>query len=71
MVSKRRLANIFNFRCADRLVESVRFVPPSVSEKYNLDAPEYEGVDQVVELPRIGQESKAEKVLKLAERQDM
>lgn len=48
-----------------------RFVPPSVSEKYNLDVPEYQGVDQVVELPGSGQESKAEKVLKLAERQDL
>lgn len=50
---------------------SCRFVPPSVSEKYNLDVPEYQGVDQIVELPLTGQESKAEKILKLAERQDM
>ncbi|KAI4235723.1 MAG: hypothetical protein L6R40_006412 [Gallowayella cf. fulva] len=28
-----------------------RFLPPSVAEKYNLDVPEYKGVDQIVELP--------------------
>ncbi|KAL8881600.1 MAG: hypothetical protein Q9192_007765, partial [Flavoplaca navasiana] len=28
-----------------------RFLPPSVAEKYNLDIPEYTGVDQIVELP--------------------
>ena len=42
-----------------------------MSEKYNLDKPEYQGVDQVVELPGISQESTAEKVLRLAERQDL
>ncbi|EIW68108.1 NAD(P)H-hydrate epimerase [Tremella mesenterica] len=29
-----------------------RFVPDSLAEKYNLNLPEYPGVDQVVELPR-------------------
>ena len=48
-----------------------RFVPPSVAEKYDLDIPEYPGLDQVVELPVNDQESKAERILKLAERQDM
>ncbi|KAL9601606.1 MAG: hypothetical protein Q9219_002440 [cf. Caloplaca sp. 3 TL-2023] len=28
-----------------------RFLPPSVAEKYNLDIPDYKGVDQIVELP--------------------
>lgn len=45
-----------------------RFVPPSVAEKYDLDTPEYPGLDQVVELPVNDPESKAEKILKLAER---
>ncbi|MCJ1475130.1 hypothetical protein MMC13_003790 [Lambiella insularis] len=31
-----------------------RFLPPSVAEKYNLDMPEYQGVDQIVELDRNG-----------------
>lgn len=45
-----------------------RFLPPSVAEKYNLDIPDYRGVDQVAEVPA-EQEAKSEKVLKLAERQ--
>lgn len=45
-----------------------RFLPPSVAEKYNLDIPDYRGVDQVAEVPA-AQEAKSEKVLKLAERQ--
>ncbi|TGO28351.1 hypothetical protein BPAE_0029g00020 [Botrytis paeoniae] len=28
-----------------------RFVTPEISEKYNLQLPEYEGVDQIVEMP--------------------
>ncbi|KAI9648987.1 hypothetical protein NHQ30_001553 [Ciborinia camelliae] len=28
-----------------------RFVPPEISQKYNLQLPEYEGVDQIVEMP--------------------
>ncbi|KAI4148601.1 MAG: hypothetical protein LQ341_001532 [Variospora aurantia] len=38
-----------------------RFLPPSVAEKYNLDIPEYRGVDQIVELPA-GQNAKTQKV---------
>ncbi|KAL9024268.1 MAG: hypothetical protein Q9196_006638, partial [Gyalolechia fulgens] len=38
-----------------------RFLPPSVAEKYNLDMPEYEGVDQIVEIPA-GQNAKQNKV---------
>lgn len=54
----------------------VRFLPPSVAEKYDLDIPDYPEADQVMELsgPGKGQEdleSKAEKILKLAERQDL
>lgn len=50
---------------------NARFVPPSIAEKYDLDSPEYPGLDQVVELPVSDRESKAEKIIKLAERQDM
>lgn len=50
---------------------NARFVPPSVAEKYDLGYPDYSGLDQVVELPVCDQESKAEKILKLAERQDI
>jgi len=31
-----------------------RFVSPEIAEKYNLDVPEYEGIDQVVEVARDG-----------------
>lgn len=48
-----------------------RFVPPSIAEKYDLGVPEYPGLDQVVELPINDEESKAEKIPKLAERQDL
>lgn len=34
-----------------RQLRSYSFLPPSVAEKYNLDIPEYTGVDQIVELP--------------------
>lgn len=50
---------------------NARFVPPSVAEKYDLDLPEYSGIDQVVELPVSDRDSKAEKILKLAERQNI
>lgn len=50
---------------------TTRFLPPSVAEKYDLDIPDYQGDDQVVETAQTGQKSKAEKVLKMAERQDM
>lgn len=49
---------------------NARFVPPSVVEKYDLDLPAYSGLDQVVELPVSDRESKAEKILKLAEGQN-
>ena len=48
-----------------------RFLPPSVAEKYDLDIPDYKGDDQIVETAQTGQRSTAEKVLKMAERQDM
>jgi len=32
-----------------------RFVPPAIVEKYDFDLPEYEGVDQVVEVGSNGQ----------------
>lgn len=51
--------------------DMTRFLPPSVAEKYDLDIPDYQGDDQVVETAQTGQKSKAEKVLKIAERQDM
>ena len=31
-----------------------RFLPPSVAEKYGLEMPAYEGVDQIVELDQNG-----------------
>lgn len=43
------------------------FLPPSVAEKYNLDIPNYKGVDQIVELPA-GSNAKAAKVFELARR---
>lgn len=52
-------------------LKNARFVPPSVADKYELDLPEYSGIDQVVELPVSDRESKAEKILKLAERQNI
>ena len=58
----------FDENCAER---SKRFLPPSVAEKYDLDIPPYEGDDQIVETAQTGRRSKAEKVLKIAERQDM
>ncbi len=30
---------------------AARFVPPAIAEKYGFEVPEYEGIDQVVELP--------------------
>lgn len=60
-------------------------MPPNVVEKYELEKPSYEGVDQVVELFSEGsgalsrgeerekkeREGLAEKILRLAERQDL
>ena len=48
-----------------------RFVPPGMAEKYELDIPAYQGVDQIAEVASSGQAASSEKVLKLAERQDM
>lgn len=59
-------------------------MPPKVVEKYELENPSYEGVDQVVELFSEGsgalsrgeegekeREGKVERILGLAERQDL
>lgn len=60
-------------------------MPPNVVKKYELENPSYEGVDQVVELFFEGsgalsrgkegekeeREGKAERILRLAERQDL
>lgn len=46
-----------------------RFIPQSVAEKYDLDIPDYQGVDQIVEISGTGTEIKKEKVIGLAERQ--
>jgi len=32
-----------------------RFVSPKIAEKYDLDLPEYEGIDQVVEVNKNGE----------------
>lgn len=39
-----------------------RFLPPSVAEKYGLDIPPYQGVDQIVEVGVTANESKPEKI---------
>lgn len=48
-----------------------RFLPPSVAQKYDLDIPDYHGDDQIVETAQTGRKATSEKVLKMAERQDM
>lgn len=48
---------------------SARFVPQSVAEKYDLDIPDYQGVDQIVEISGGDMGAKKEEVLGLAERQ--
>ena len=48
---------------------SARFLPQSVAEKYNLDIPDYQGVDQIAEVSGYGTEDKRQKVVGLAERQ--
>lgn len=48
---------------------SDRFIPQSVAEKYDLDIPDYQGVDQIAEIGGTGTEAKKEKVVGLAERQ--
>ena len=47
----------------------LRFIPQSVAEKYDLDIPDYPGVDQIAEVSGTGTESKREKIVELAERQ--
>lgn len=47
----------------------IRFIPRSVAEKYDLDIPDYHGVDQIAEVSGTGTESKKEKIVGLAERQ--
>ena len=49
----------------------LRFLPPSVAKKYDLDVPDYQGDDQIVETAPTGRKAKSEKVLKMAERQDL
>ena len=52
-----------------RIISSYfRFIPQSVAEKYDLDIPDYPGVDQIAEVST-GTESKREKIVDLAERQ--
>ena len=46
-----------------------RFIPRSVAEKYDLDIPDYPGVDQIVEISGTGTATKKEEVKRLAERQ--
>ena len=48
---------------------SARFIPQSVAEKYDLDIPDYQGVDQIAEVSSHGTEDKKQKVVGLAERQ--
>lgn len=48
---------------------SYRFIPRSVAEQYDLDIPDYEGVDQIAEISGNGTESKKEKIVGLVERQ--
>lgn len=40
-----------------------------MAEKYDLDIPDYQGVDQIAEIGGTGTESKKEKIVGLAERQ--
>ena len=63
--------NVWAVKLLGNKLMNARFVPPSVAEKYDLDLPAYSGLDQVVELPVSDRESKAEKILKLAERQNI
>ncbi|KAL9098402.1 MAG: hypothetical protein Q9163_005932 [Psora crenata] len=46
-----------------------RFLPPSVAEKYELDMPKYQGIDQIVEVGPAEREEQKEKIIGLAERQ--
>ena len=42
-----------------------------MAKKYDLDIPDYQGDDQVVETAPTGRKAASEKVLKMAERQDL
>ena len=42
-----------------------------MAKKYDLDIPDYKGDDQIVEIASTGRKAKSEKVLKMAERQDL
>ena len=46
-----------------------RFIPQSVAENYDLDIPDYKGVDQIAEVSGTGTEARKEEVVRLAERQ--
>lgn len=48
---------------------SDRFIPQSIAQKYDLDIPDYHGVDQIAEVSGTGTEAKKEEVVGLAERQ--
>ena len=48
---------------------SDRFIPQSIAQKYDLDIPDYHGVDQIVEVSGNGTEAKKKEVVGLAERQ--
>ena len=37
-----------------RRLMGYRFLPPKVAEKYDLDLPEYHGIDQILELSTAG-----------------
>ena len=37
------------------LVQTIRFVSPTIAKKYDFELPEYEGIDQVVEVGAGGQ----------------
>ncbi len=39
----------------DVMLTKIRFVSPDIKKKYDLDLPEYEGIDQVVEVNTYGQ----------------
>lgn len=37
-------------KCLEGPDKSFRFLPPSFAEKYDVDMPDYQGVDQIVEV---------------------
>ena len=46
-----------------------RFLPQSVAEKYDLDIPDYQGVDQIAEVSGTSTDVKKREIIGLAERQ--